>query len=51
MNRKKILIIILGLVFFMSLLIGGNFGIKLARRTRLRREAMTAYENKDYALA
>ena len=51
MNRKKILIIILGLVFFMSLLIGGNIGIKLARRTRLRREAMTAYENKDYALA
>ena len=51
MNRKKNLTIILGLAFFMSLLICGIIGIKLAQRTRLRREAMAAYNNKDYALA
>ena len=51
MNRKKILTIMLGLAFFMSLLICGIIGIKLAQRTRLRHEAMTAYKNKNYALA
>ena len=51
MNRKKILIIILGLAFLGSLLIFGNVGMKLVQRTRLHHEAMVAYKNKDYPRA
>lgn len=51
MNRKIIAIIVLGFVLLASLLACGYFGIKTMRRTRLRREAMTAYEKKDYLLA
>lgn len=51
MNRKIIAIIVLGLVLLASLLACGYFGVKAVRRTRLRRAAMTAYENKEYALA
>ena len=51
MNRKLIAIIVLGLVLLASLLACGYFGIKTVRRTRLRRAAMTAYENREYLLA
>jgi predicted Zn-dependent protease len=51
MNRKTIAIIALGLVLLACLLACGYFGAKTVRRTRLRRAAMTAYENKQYALA
>ena len=51
MNRKIIAIILLGLVLLASLLACGYFGMKTMRRTRLRREAITAYEKKEYALA
>lgn len=51
MNRKIIAIIVLGLVLLASLLACGYFGVKTLRRTRLRRSAMTAYENKEYMLA
>lgn len=45
------MIIITGLVLLSSLLICGRFGMKQIRRTRLRREAMTAYKNKEYVRA
>ncbi len=51
MNRKIIALIVLGFVLIASLLACGYFGVKTVRRTRLRRAAMTAYENKDYLLA
>lgn len=51
MNRKIIAIIVLGLVLIASLLACGFFGVKTIRRTKLRRSAMVAYEQKDYALA
>ena len=51
MNRKKILLIIIGFVFVATFLICGNIGMKLVRRTRLHHAAMTAYEKKDYAQA
>ena len=51
MNRKFIALTVLGLVLFACLLACGFFGVKAIRRTRLRRAAMTAYENKEYALA
>ena len=51
MNRKIIAIIVLGLVLLASLLACGYFGVKTIRRTKLRRAAMAAYENKDYARA
>ena len=51
MNRKKILIIMLGFVLLGSFLIFGNIGMKLVRRTRLRHAAMAAYEKKDYTQA
>ena len=51
MNRKTIALIILGLILFACLLACGYFGVRTVRRTRLRRTAMTAYENKEYALA
>ena len=51
MNRKIVAVIVLGIVLLASLLACGYFGVKAVRRTRLRRAAMTAYENKEYALA
>ncbi len=51
MNRKIFAIIVLGLVLLSSLLACGYFGVKMLRRTRLRRAAMEAYEKKEYALA
>ena len=51
MNRKTILLIVLGLVSLACLLACGYFAMKAVRLTRLRREAMTAYENREYALA
>ena len=51
MNRKKIVFILLGIVFLIGLLGCGYFGIKIRRRVRLRHEAMTAYEKKDYVQA
>lgn len=51
MNRKIIAVIVLGLVLVASLLACGYFGVKTIRRTKLRHAAMTAYENKEYALA
>lgn len=51
MNRKIIALTVLGLVLFACLLACGFFGVKAIRRTRLRHAAMTAYENKEYALA
>ena len=51
MNRKIIALIVLGFVLIATLLACGYFGVKTVRRVRLRRAAMTAYENKDYLLA
>ena len=51
MNRKKIVFILLGIVFLTGLLVCGYFGVKIRRRARLRHAAMTAYEKKDYAQA
>lgn len=51
MNRRRIIFILLGLVFFAGLLGCGYFGVKIWRRARLRHEAMTAYEKGDYAAA
>lgn len=51
MNRKNIAVIVLGLILLASLLACGYFGVKTIRRTKLRRAAMAAYENKDYSAA
>lgn len=51
MNRKKIVFILLGIVFLTGLLACGYFGVKIRRRVRLRHAAMAAYEKKDYAQA
>lgn len=51
MNRKKIAILVLGIILFACLLACGYFGVKTIRRVRLRRGAMEAYEKKDYILA
>ena len=51
MKRKTFAIIVLGLILLASLLACGYFGVKTIRRSRLRRAAMTAYENKEYILA
>ena len=51
MKRKTFAIIVLGLVLLASLFACGYYGVKTIRRTRLRRAAMTAYENKEYILA
>ena len=51
MTRKKLAIIVLGLILLVSLLACGYFGVKTFRRSQLRRTAMTAYENKEYVLA
>lgn len=51
MNRKIIALVLLGVVLLASLLACGYYGAKAIRRTHLRREAMAAYENKDYPLA
>ena len=51
MNRKRITLIVLGLLLLASLLASALFGVKAVQRIRLRREAMAAYENKDYELA
>jgi len=51
MNRKIITLILWGLLIIASLLVCGYYGLRSVRRIRLRREAMTAYENKEYELA
>ena len=51
MKRKTFAIIVLGLILLASLLACGYFGVKTIRRSRLRRAAMTAYENREYILA
>ena len=51
MNRKKIAIVLLGIVFLASLPICAYFGIKAKRNNRLRSEAMAAYEKGDYVPA
>ena len=51
MNRKKIMLILLGLACLAILLVCGHFGLKVMRRIRMRRTAMAAYENREYASA
>ena len=51
MTRKRIAVVILGIILFACLLACGHLGMKMVRSTRLRRAAMAAYENKDYARA
>ena len=48
MTRKRIAILILGLILLACLLACGFFGAKTLRRTYQRRTAMAAYENKNY---
>ena len=48
MTRKRIAIVILGLILFAILLSCGYFGAKTIRRSYQRRTAMAAYEKKDY---
>ena len=51
MTRRKIAIVILGLILFACLLACGYFGAKTVRRSYQRRTAMAAYEKKDYEKA
>ena len=51
MNRKKILLVMLGLGLLAGLLACGVFGAKYMRRNRQRQDAMAAYKNGEYALA
>ena len=51
MNRKIILLSVLGLLLLACLLACGYFGAKTIQRARLHQEAMAAYENKDYVQA
>ena len=51
MNRKRIMLILLGLAFLASLLVCGYYGMKMKRRADLRRSAMEAYERKEYGTA
>ena len=52
MNRNAIAVIISGVVLLASVLLTfGYFGAKMMHRDRLRREAMAAYEKKDYPQA
>ena len=51
MNRKKILIIMLGVLLLTTLLTCGKYGIRLAQRIRLHHKAIAAYENREYAAA
>ena len=48
MTRKRIAILILGIILFACLLACGYFGAKTVRRSHQRRNAMAAYEKKDY---
>ena len=48
MTRKRIAVVILGIILFASLLACGYFGAKTVRRSYQRRAAMAAYEKKDY---
>ena len=48
MTRKRIAILILGLILLACLLACGYFGAKTIRRTYQRRTAMAAYEKKNY---
>lgn len=51
MTRKKLAIIVLGLILLVSLLACGYFGFKTFRRSHQRRVAMATYEKKDYVMA
>ena len=51
MTRKRIAVLILGLILFACLLACGYFGAKTIRRSYQRRAAMAAYEKKDYVEA
>ena len=51
MTRKKLAIIVLGLILLASLLACGYFGFKTLRRSHQRRVAMATYAKKDYVLA
>ena len=51
MTRKRIALLILGLILVACLLACGYFGAKTVRRSHQRRVAMAAYEKKDYAEA
>ena len=51
MNRKKILLIMLGLILLAGLLVCGRFGAKFIRRTRQRQEAMLTYKKGEYESA
>ena len=51
MTRKLFAIIVLCLILLATLLACGYFGAKTIRRTHLRREALAAYERKDYRMA
>ena len=51
MNRKLVIVIVLGVVFLSSLLSGGLLGFKALRRVRQRQVAMTAYHNRQYDAA
>ena len=51
MTRKKIVVLILGLILFACLLVCGYFGAKTLRWTYQRRAAIAAYEKKDYEKA
>ena len=48
MTRKRIAVVILGIILFACLLACGYFGAKTVRRSYQRRAAMAAYEKKDY---
>ena len=48
MTRKRIAVVILGIILFACLLACGYFGAKTVRRSHQRRAAMAAYEKKDY---
>ena len=51
MTRKRLAILILGIILFACLLACGYYGAKTLRRTYQRRAAMAAYEKKDYEKA
>ena len=51
MKRNKKVFILSGLVFLAGIFVSGHFFMKTKARTRLRQEAMSAYENGDFARA
>ena len=48
MTRKKVAIVVLGIILLACLLVCGYYGAKTIRRSYQRRAAMAAYEKKEY---